>query len=63
MELSGNEETQQLPVTDHDYSVTATDINNPDIIDLIKRNCSNNKVLIKEDVNVKPLDFGENIYS
>ena len=47
----------------YDFSVTATDIKNPDIIDLIKRNCDNNKVLIKEDISVKPLDFGDSLES
>ena len=42
-------------------SVTATDIQNCDILDLIKKNCSNNKTLIKEDINVKALEFGDDL--
>ena len=41
--------------------MTATDIHNCDILDLIKKNCSNNKTLIKEDISVKPLDFGDDL--
>ena len=41
--------------------MTATDIQNCDILDLIKKNCSNNKTLIKEEVNVKPLAFGDDL--
>ena len=42
-------------------SVTATDMRNCDILDLIKKNCSNNKSLIKEDIIVKPLEFGDDL--
>ena len=41
--------------------MTATDIQNCDILDLIKKNCSNNKTLIKEDINVKALEFGDDL--
>ena len=41
--------------------MTATDIRNCDILDLIKKNCSNNKTLIKEDISVKPLEFGDDL--
>jgi len=41
--------------------VIATDIKNCDIIHLIKKNCTNNKDLIKGDISVKPLDFGDNL--
>ena len=42
-------------------SVIATDIRKCDILDLIKKNCSNNKSLIKEDISVKPLEFGDDL--
>ena len=41
--------------------MTATDIRNCDILDLIKKNCSNNKTLIKEDISVKALEFGDDL--
>ena len=37
----------------------ATDIQSCDILDLIKKNISNNQKLIKHSVNVAALDFGD----
>jgi len=39
----------------------ASDINNCDILELIKSNCSQNKSLMKNGVEVRALDFGDNL--
>merc|ERR1712098_440234 len=39
----------------------ASDMNNCDILELIKSNCSQNKSLMKNGVEVRALDFGDNL--
>ena len=43
------------------FRVIATDIDNRDIQDLMKKNCSQNKELIKEGIKVAPLNFGDDL--